>query len=193
MAPNSYTELFFLDEAVALAAGHRPCFQCQRDRFQDFAKSLTRGRDGSPTPVPSASEVDRRLHADRTTDGRVQKVFPASFERLPDGVFVQLPGDASRCWLIVGGNLSLWSHQGYVERRPNPRHAEVSVLTPLLAVKAIAHGYKPIIHPSAYASPVPLSADGGVENPAATGPHQPARVSSDRTQATQPDDSTATP
>src|SRR6202045_3505508 len=89
MTPGRYTELFFLDEATALAAGHRPCAECRHSRFLAFCEAWSKAhpRDGS-SPRPFATEIDNRLHADRITADRSKRSFAAAVERLPDGVFV---------------------------------------------------------------------------------------------------------
>src|SRR5438128_10993579 len=90
MTPGRYTELFFLDEAVALAAGHRPCAECRRERLNAFRKAWRSAHPGtSDSPLPSAGEIDRRLHAERTRPDRSKRVFEASLGELPSGVFVQ--------------------------------------------------------------------------------------------------------
>jgi hypothetical protein len=85
MAMGRYTELFFLDEATALAAGHRPCAECQRDRFNAYRLAL-RGNS-----LRSAVEIDARLHADRLNADRLQRLTPMQLDELPDGAFVLLP------------------------------------------------------------------------------------------------------
>src|SRR5205814_2777553 len=81
MAPNRYTELFFLDEATALAAGHRPCFECQRRRYNEFRAAWAAGNLHGPSPV-TAGEIDERLHADRLDRSRSKRTFTASLADL---------------------------------------------------------------------------------------------------------------
>lgn len=139
MTPGHYTELFFLDEATALAAGHRPCAECRRDRFNAFLAALGER--------PSAVALDRRLHAERITDGGEQRTHRAKLGGLPDGVFVRLPDDATAS-LLRGDELLAWSAGGYTHRVARPRGVEVEVLTPPLTVAALRGGYVPEVHTS---------------------------------------------
>src|SRR5207237_6087106 len=84
MTPGRYTELFFLDEATALAAGHRPCAECRRARFRAFQTAWAAGDSGR---VPTAGEMDDRLHAERVGPGCEKVRFAAELDELPDGVF----------------------------------------------------------------------------------------------------------
>jgi hypothetical protein len=152
MSPNRYTELFFLDEATGLAAGHRPCAECRRSRFLAFRDAWAAGNrrllDSEPI---RAAAIDDRLHAERTLPDRSKRIFTANIEELPDGVFVQLGGPDGGACLIWGGNLLAWSPGGYTGRRPRPRGEVVTVLTPRSTVAAIRAGYVPEVHPSAWA------------------------------------------
>jgi hypothetical protein len=145
MSPGHYTELFFLDEATALAAGHRPCAECQHARFIDFCNAWRIAhRTGSPRPT--ADRIDRRLHAERLMPDRSKRSYLAPLKELPDGVFVM---EDERPFLVLGGSLVAWSPGGYGERRPRPTNREVRVLTPPSTVAAIEAGYFPAIHASA--------------------------------------------
>src|SRR5262249_10099568 len=137
------TELFFLDEATALAAGHRPCAECRRERFNAFRRSLADNK----TP-PSAVELDRRLHAQRITADGTKRTHLAKLDELPDGVLVLLPGRETIPRLVLGQALLPWSAAGYTSRIDRPRKVEVRVLTPELTVRAIRGGYVPELHPS---------------------------------------------
>jgi hypothetical protein len=87
MTPGRYTELFFLDEAMALAAGHRPCAECRHARFLDFGHAWALVRpEGGAFPRPTADEIDRRLHAERVAADRSKQSFVAALDDLPDGV-----------------------------------------------------------------------------------------------------------
>jgi hypothetical protein len=148
MAPNRYTELFFLDEATALAAGHRPCGECRQADFRRF-KTIWLGanRDRGLGPDVLIGVIDRELHRDRLEpDGRPRS-YLAGLDSLPDGVFVVLP-DLVTALLVWRGGLAPWSPAGYGTPRPSPRGAEVRVLTPRSTVAAIAAGYVPGVHPS---------------------------------------------
>ena len=140
MTPHRYTELFFLDEATALGAGHRPCAECRR---ADYNRFLGLWETWSCAPA-SADAMDARLHADRIERKR-KKSYRAELARLPDGAYVALDGQA---WLVWGSDLFAWSDSGYTQRRPRAR-CEVDVLTPRSAVAILSSGYRPTIHPSA--------------------------------------------
>ena len=150
MAPNRYTELFFLDEATGLAAGHRPCFECQRRRYNEFRAAWAMGNqhDQSTSPL-TAGEIDMRLHAERLDSTRSKRVFQANLDDLPDGVFITREGSKDQALLIQGDSLLVWSPGGYRERLRRRKHEVVSVLTPKSTVAAIRTGFIPEIHPSA--------------------------------------------
>jgi hypothetical protein len=145
MTPGHYTELFFLDEATALAAGHRPCAECRRGRFDAFRQALTE----DDAPPRTAVEIDRRLHAQRVAPDRSKRTHTADLDGLPDGVFVLLPDVGRTRHLLLGDALLAWTAGGYAERIDRPRGATVEVLTPELTVRAIRGGYAPELHPSA--------------------------------------------
>ena len=148
MSPGRYTELFFLDEAVALAAGHRPCAECRRERFNAFRDAWKRShRPASKEPL-LANEIDLELHRARV-DGRGRKVtWQAPLNTLPDGCFVQTDGSS---YLVRGEELLKWSPAGYAEKHRRPCGVTVAVLTPKPAVECIRQGYRPAIHDSAVA------------------------------------------
>ena len=133
MSPRRYTELFFLDEAVAFAAGHRPCAECRHSRYMAF-KQAWRGET-------CADEMDVALHAARMGHWITQPV-----DRLPDGTFIEMDGGA---WLLWNGALLLWSPEGYIARAAAPPNRVVTVLTPRPIVDCFRHGYQPEVHPSA--------------------------------------------
>jgi len=152
MTPGRYTELFFLDEATALAAGHRPCAECRRERFNAFRKAWRSARPGAKgLPPPSAEEMDSRLHAERVDPDGSKRLFRASLDELPDGVFVRRADSAEDAYLVWDNGLLAWSAGGYIERIERPKKAEVLVLTPASTVAVIRAGYAPEIHPSAVA------------------------------------------
>jgi hypothetical protein len=145
MAPGRYTELFFLDEAVALAAGHRPCGECRREAFRRFAAAFAAG---AGLAVARAPAIDRMLHAARIDPVTGRQARTAAFlDALPDGAFV-LDADGAPA-LVHGGRLLPWSHNGYGPPRPRPEGTIVTVLTPPPALAALAAGYRPLLHPSA--------------------------------------------
>jgi hypothetical protein len=146
MSPNRYTELFFLDEAVAFAAGHRPCAECRWARYNAFkdAWQLAHGLDESPF----ADEIDAELHPARI-DKRKKVTYQAALHSLPDGCFVQMEGSA---YLVVGDALLLWTPEGYARRDVSPKDLTVTVLTPEPFVGCFRQGYKPEIHETAQRS-----------------------------------------
>jgi hypothetical protein len=141
MQPRRYTELFFLDEATAFAAGHRPCRECRYADYQRF-RSLWETVHGAPA---DADAMDRVLHAERL-DGRRKRTHHARLAELPDGSYVALDGAA---WLVWRDELSSWSDTGYAQRRPRPRNVAVELLTPPSIVAVLAAGYPVQVHPSA--------------------------------------------
>lgn len=139
MTPGRYTELFFHDEAVAIAAGHRPCFECRR---QDFYKWQAAWRDGNGgEDLPRAPAMDARLHAERVEPyTRRQKVWEAPLGELPDGTFLS---QAGRPCLWRGGQVLPWTHRGYGDPIPLSPRETVTVLTPPSSVGALRGGYRP--------------------------------------------------
>lgn len=150
MAPNRYTELFFLDEATALAAGHRPCSECRHARFLEFREAWAAGNGvaGSAAAIKAAM-IDDRLHAERLGPDRSQRTFQANLDTLPDGVFVILEGRDDQPRLIRNDSLLVWSPGGYLDREPRREGTAVTVLTPISMVRAIRAGYPPEVHPTA--------------------------------------------
>jgi hypothetical protein len=148
MRPHSYTELFFLDEATAFAAGHRPCAECRHEDYERFRAAWARAH-GAPA---SAAQMDDVLHADRL-EGRGpnqrQRIYRAEIASLPAGTFIRLDGSA---WLLWHDELLAWSVAGYMERRAVPRAGEVEVMTPRALVDVFRAGYTPGVHPSAEAA-----------------------------------------
>jgi hypothetical protein len=141
MARQSWTELFFFDEAVALAAGHRPCFFCQRDRAESFRAAWSGGRG---VASPSAVAIDAVLHAERLDQGRKRlHALPAPVLSLPSGAMV---ASGSRALLIAGARAFEWTVLGY--RRLEDLPVIDGLLTPPSTVAALAGGYRVAIHPS---------------------------------------------
>lgn len=144
MTPRRWTELFFLDEAVAFAAGHRPCAECRRQAYNSWMAAFTAGIGG---PRPSAPEADAILHRERAIPGARQLCrHDARLEDLPDGAFV-LTEDHQPA-LVLGDRLLPWRHTGYGAPRPR-RPGAVKLLTPPASVAAFREGYRPHVHPSA--------------------------------------------
>jgi hypothetical protein len=143
MSPNRYTELFFLDEATAFAAGHRPCAECRRERYNAF-RDAWRCSHKKLAP-PFADEMDLKLHAARIDKGK-KVTFESDLGSLPDGCFVEIAG---RAYLALDHALLLWTPEGYAKREPRPDDLTVSVLTPKPIVECFRQGYGPEIHASA--------------------------------------------
>jgi hypothetical protein len=151
MSPRRYTELFFLDEAVALAAGHRPCAECRRDRYRAFLAAWMEGA-GQGGPPPKAHELDAALHAARVDPAtRRQRTFQAELSGLPDGAFIRLE-DAPL--LVLGDRLLPWAPGGYRDAIVRPSGGPVCVLTPRPTVAALTAGYRPALHPGAIPAPI---------------------------------------
>jgi hypothetical protein len=150
MTPNRYTELFFLDEATALAAGHRPCSECRHERFLAYAAAWKAAMPKSKgRSRPTADEMDDRLHNERVAADRSKRSYEATLSELPDGVFVQVPGWGNNAFLLWEGQLLAWSPGGYRAGPAGARRAKVNVLTPASTVSTIRSGYVPDVHPSA--------------------------------------------
>lgn len=146
MSPGRYTELFFLDEAVSLAAGHRPCAECRRGRFHEFRDAWKRSRHAEAEAPLRAAEIDMELHRARI-DSRGRKVtWDAPLNTLPDGCFVKIDGGS---YLVLGEALLEWSPGGYVSKRRREEGLMVTVLTPEPIVRCIREGFRPAIHGSA--------------------------------------------
>jgi hypothetical protein len=137
-----YTELFFLDEVTAFAAGHRPCFECRRVEAQSFAGRWQEAFE--LLKPPSANEMDLVLHAERL-DGRTKRLHHLKIDDLPDGSFVALEGPRA----VRGDALLRWTPAGYDAPKPRPRGITVDVLTPPAILGVLAAGYRPHWHPSA--------------------------------------------
>ena len=140
MSPGTYTELFFLDEAVALAAGHRPCGECRRSQYRSYMDAVNQG---SEEPLDGPKDLDRRLNESR----RAPRTMTA-LATLPDGVFVTLGDDDFR--LIWDGALHRWSPAGYVDAVAidDIGVESAEVVTPALSVAALQYGYPVEVHPS---------------------------------------------
>jgi hypothetical protein len=128
---KGYTSLFFLDEVTALAAGHRPCFFCRRKEAREFVQLSGKSTD----------ELDRLLHAERTTQGNGERELAS----LPSGAMVEIDGEPCA---IKDGSLLRWSFSGYAPAQTSPLHAKL--LTPPTIIAILAKGFKPRWHPSAF-------------------------------------------
>ena len=149
MPPGRWTARFFLDEATALAAGHRPCGYCRRPDYVAFTEAWRAARQLPRRPM--APEMDAALHRQRTDRSRRKLTHRAPAAGLPDGVMVRLAGQPG---LLIAGQVRPWSFHGYgapVPAGPGP----VEVLTPPSIVAAITAGYQPLVHASALTGPPP--------------------------------------
>jgi hypothetical protein len=157
MTPGYYTELFFLDEATALAAGHRPCAECQRERFNLFREIWAKANPEFTTePRPAATIVDAVLHAERTCTDVESHKFCNSIKDLPDGTFVA--HDEATAHLVLKGQPLKWNPGGYEPSAKPILNFPARVLTPPSVVRALAAGYPVNIHPSARQATDPESA-----------------------------------
>jgi hypothetical protein len=138
-----YTELFFLDEPTALAAGHRPCFECRRKDAEAFAESWRKAARLGARPL--ADRMDEALHDERLR-GRAKRAHRRVIDALPDGAFIARDGEA---FAIRGERLLHWTPQGYASREPRPRGLTVDVLTPPAILAVLSAGYRPRWHPTA--------------------------------------------
>jgi hypothetical protein len=142
MGRRSWTELFFLDEATAFAAGHRPCFFCRRDDANRFRAAWEHGNGVSDV---RADEIDAVLHRERL-EGASKRLhaLPMRLGELPDGAMVQAH---EKSFLIVQGRALMWSPAGY--RGPQGQIEAAMLLTPPSTLRALSAGYRPMLHQSA--------------------------------------------
>jgi hypothetical protein len=162
--PGRLTELFFLDEATALAAGHRPCGECRYHDYQHFKRCWAaalgpgpaRAETDAATPgLPSVHEIDARLHQDRLAvpgarrdrlaGAEVRRSYTARLPELPDGAIADLDGTE---YLVLGGRLLRWTPSGYAGD-PVTTSGPVTVITPRATVAVLAAGYRPVLHETA--------------------------------------------
>jgi hypothetical protein len=148
LSPGRYTELFFLDDATALAAGHRPCAECRRADFNAFTELW-------PGPSGGAEALDAGLDAERLTASGTQRHHEAPPDELPDGAFVLRDDHA---WLVRGEQLLRWTPAGYAEAVARPAGSSATVITPLSTVAALRACWRPALVPFLH--------------PSATGPHR---------------------
>jgi hypothetical protein len=142
MGGRSWTELFFLDEATALSAGHRPCFFCRRD---DAVRFRAAWEEGNGLRRVLARDIDTVLHRERLSNRKKRlHALPASLPELPDGAMVQ---QGTQSFLIVQGRPLKWSPAGY--RNAPGAIADAMLLTPPSTLRALSTGYRPVLHESA--------------------------------------------
>ncbi len=147
--PNRWTPIFFLDDAVALAAGHRPCATCRREAYRSYRDAVN--------PALRAFELDRRLAAERLRRGRGidrgrdRKTWRAALESLPDGTVIIGADRLAR--LVLADRLLAFSFGGWTRSETPTMTDLVEVLTPPTSVKALANGFRPVLHPTAGCCP----------------------------------------
>lgn len=148
---GTYSELFFLDEATAFAAGHRPCAECRRQRFNEFkAAWLAADEDESKPPFQPIGLIDRQLHVERAARKGRKVGYQATLGELPSGTFIEMD---DRVFVLWKGTLRAWAFTGYREARTLSEGAAVTVLTPPSVVNLFARGFVPEIHESIAVSP----------------------------------------
>jgi hypothetical protein len=150
MGSRSWTELFFLDEATALSAGHRPCFFCRRDDANRFRAAW---EEGNGVRRVLARDIDAVLHRERLSGGKKRlhaQTMP--LEELPDGAMLQ---EGPESFLIVQGRALPWSPAGY--RKARNAISDAMLLTPPSTLRALLAGYRPLLHKSAMAATTPSS------------------------------------
>ncbi len=134
--PHHFTWLFFHDEAVSLAAGHRPCALCRRCAYDAYRAAWADAHGGDP---PSAKEINRRLHGERIVRGtHRRRTHALPWASLPDGAFALVDGAPS---VVVGGELAPWTREGYGARRPRPVRGDADVITPPSSIAVLRAGY----------------------------------------------------
>ena len=144
MSPGRYTELFFLDESTAFAAGHRPCYECRRERFNEFKDYWVRANLNKQADDVTISVINKLMHKDRINKG-VKITHRANIKELPDGTIFS---NKSSAYLIFKTKIYLWSFEGYCFPNNVNIPDEVDVLTPKSIVSTFRLGFKPEIHKS---------------------------------------------
>jgi hypothetical protein len=141
MAPNLWTELFFLDEATAFAAGHRPCFECRRDAANSFKAAWLQGNPQYGfDKKTSINKIDDILQAERIGEQGCKIIYQTAVTDLPNGAFICLHNQP---YLLFGGHIYLWHPEGYGPVQALPNVSEITVLTPQSIVNAFRAGYTP--------------------------------------------------
>ena len=146
MSPGMYTELFFLDEATAFSAGHRPCAECRRQRFNEFKAAWQAAHSQSAAGKLKVADIDAVLHQQRVGADGKKPVWQARLDDLPIGTMIDLNG---RYYAIHSSGLREWSLDGYGGVEPLPQGTQVSVLTPPAIVAVFLSGFEPAFHGSA--------------------------------------------
>jgi hypothetical protein len=149
--PHHYTFLFFHDEAVSFAAGHRPCAECRRQSYDAYRAAWS---EALGVGLPSAKQINRQLHGERIVRGTHRRRFcELPWAGLPDGAFVLHDGAPA---VVVGAQLVEWTREGYRGRRARPARGTATVITPPSTVAVLGAGYRAQIDDGAFAPPQPL-------------------------------------
>jgi hypothetical protein len=150
MAPGLYTELFFLDEATAFAAGHRPCMECRRSDAKRFIAAWAKAHLPAGQLPKTISHIDAIAHRERIEPGtHRQRTTQVRLDTLPDGVLVTLDDDPGKPLLLWRRKLLPWSFAGYGAPASAGKAAAATLLTPPSFAVAFAAGYTPMVHPTA--------------------------------------------
>lgn len=138
---RKYTKLFFMDEFTALAAGHRPCWDCLREKYDKFIAAWLAGNPDYNFQKDIPQQIDREIHKERKNSDRSKQTYPEKLINLPDGVMVTLDVDSGESYLLHGGQLRKWTPTGYAAAIQHDPKYEVQVLTPKSIVNTISAGY----------------------------------------------------
>jgi hypothetical protein len=134
--PRRFTWLYFHDEAVSFAAGHRPCGECRWEAYKAYRAAWAKAQGGAP---PSAKEMNRRLHGERIVRGtHRRRLHELQWDELPPGAFVDVEGAP---FLVLGGELVEWTREGYGSRRQRPRRGTATAITPPATLGVLRAGY----------------------------------------------------
>jgi hypothetical protein len=141
MAPNLYTELFFLDEATAFAAGHRPCCECRREDYNKFKAAWLKGNpEYKFTGKTSIREIDAILHQERNGENGSKKTYKENNNNLPNGIFIAAENQP---YLLWNKHLYLWTPAGYTKSKSLSHNGNSIILTPKSIVQTFRAGYMP--------------------------------------------------
>jgi len=143
MAPGLWTELFFMDEATAFAAGHRPCFECRRNDANRFKAAWLKGNPQFGFNIKTAiGKIDDVIHAERISSNGQKITFETAIKNLPNGAFVEKDGEP---YLLLNNHIYRWTPFGYEKAQALPKSEKVAVLTPRSIANAFEAGYQPQI------------------------------------------------
>ena len=136
-----YIKLFFMDEFTALAAGHRPCWDCLGEKYDTFIAAWLAGNPGYNFQKNIPQQIDREIHKERKHGDRSKQTFPEKLSNLPDGVMVTLDVTSGESYLLQCGQLRMWTPTGYAAAIHGDQGMYVHVLTPKTVVNAISAGF----------------------------------------------------